>query len=159
MIASGKREKRWIAKSQSEVAEFFGVALDTVQAWRKKRMPGAPGRYDLAEILSWLRSEGPWRQREESTDRLATAVDRRREYQAQLEELKLRKELGGLIPREHVHETYQLLADKLRTVGDTLQRIYGEAALEILNDALDSARDCIHERFATGVPLDGAGER
>jgi phage terminase Nu1 subunit (DNA packaging protein) len=152
-----KDKKRWVAGSQAEVANFFAVATDTVHAWRKKGMPGVSGRYDLREILIWLRGDGPWREREK-VDHPATAQDRRREFQAQLEELKLRKELGELIPREHVHATYQELADSLRNAGDVLQRIYGEAAMEILNDALERARGSIHDRFAAQSTVDRSGD-
>lgn len=158
MIGRSKETRQWIARNQAELADVCGVSVDTVHAWRKKGLPGVSGRYDLREILLWLRNTGPWRPRDETAGPV-TAQDRRREFQAQLEELRLRKELGELIPREHVHETYQKLADSLRNAGDVLQRVYGEAALEILNDALERARGAIHERFAVGASVDGASER
>jgi hypothetical protein len=156
VIDRGKDKKRWSAGSQAEVAAFFGVSVQAVSVWRQSGMPGTPGHYDLAEVLNWLRTKGPWRPKAEIVS--GPAKDMRLEYQAQREGVKLRKELGELIPREHVHATYQELAESLRGAGDVLQRVYGEAALEILNDALDRARDAINGRFAADSSVDHSGD-
>ena len=46
---------RFVAKSLSEVAEFFGLHIQTVKQWRQESpaMPGEPGNYPLPEITRW----------------------------------------------------------------------------------------------------------
>src|SRR5688572_23767705 len=51
-----------VVSSLTKVAEAFGVRLDTIKKeWRKRGMPGRPGRWDLAAIGVWkrLRSSDP----------------------------------------------------------------------------------------------------
>ena len=46
---------RWTESTLTGVAQFFGVALSTVKAWRAARpqMPGSDGCWPLAEIVAW----------------------------------------------------------------------------------------------------------
>lgn len=46
---------RFVASTLAEVAEFFGLALSTVQGWRlaSPPMPGEPGNYPLPEVVRW----------------------------------------------------------------------------------------------------------
>lgn len=46
---------RFVAKSLSEVAEFFGLHIQTVKQWRQESpaMPGSEGNWDLAQIVRW----------------------------------------------------------------------------------------------------------
>ena len=46
---------RWTESTLTGVAQFFGVALSTIKAWRASRpqMPGTDGHWPLAEIASW----------------------------------------------------------------------------------------------------------
>ena len=42
-----------------------------------------------------------------------------------------------LLPRDEIHEALGLMAAILRNLGETLQRLHGPAAQQLLNDALD----------------------
>ena len=46
---------RWTALTLGDVAEFFGMALQTVKQWRMETppMPGADGKYPLQQITQW----------------------------------------------------------------------------------------------------------
>ena len=46
---------RFVARTIAEVAEFFGLALQTCKEWRSAAppMPGEPGNYPLPEIVRW----------------------------------------------------------------------------------------------------------
>lgn|GEM_PF-3537368 len=46
---------KWTAATLGEVAEFFGMALQTVKQWRMETppMPGAEGKYPLQQITQW----------------------------------------------------------------------------------------------------------
>lgn len=48
-------QKKWEASTLSEVAEFFGLAVQTVKQWRIESppMPGGEGRWPLQEIVRW----------------------------------------------------------------------------------------------------------
>lgn len=53
--AVGSGGARWVASTLSEVAEFFGLAVQTVKQWRTESppMPGDRGNYPLNEIVKW----------------------------------------------------------------------------------------------------------
>ena len=46
---------RWECRTLAEVAEFFGLAVQTVKQWRTESppMPGTEGRYPLQQIVAW----------------------------------------------------------------------------------------------------------
>lgn len=46
---------KWTASTLGEVAEFFGMALQTVKQWRMETppMPGSEGKYPLQQITQW----------------------------------------------------------------------------------------------------------
>lgn len=54
--AHSEIQKRWRAKTLAEVAEFFGLATQTVKQWRTE-VPPMPGGdsdgYDLSEVVKW----------------------------------------------------------------------------------------------------------
>lgn len=47
---------RWIAETQKDVAEFFGVSFDTVKTWMRNGAPrpATAKQYDLAAIARWV---------------------------------------------------------------------------------------------------------
>lgn len=170
MIAQAKKRVRWTAANQADVGEFFGVSLDTVASWRKKGMPGTSGRYDLAAILVWLRSDGPWRSRGGSDltggplDELIVAagdspnLERYRLARAQLAELELERQKGSLLPREKVRSGLGRFAAILRQLGERLGKRHGPDVFGSVNDALDDCQRVIDDEFGRGddIPDDAA---
>lgn len=55
VVAREAKQGKWIARTLGEVAEFLGVALQTVKQWRMETpaMPGDDGKYDLQQVVKW----------------------------------------------------------------------------------------------------------
>lgn len=54
--AHAANKPRWQANTLAEVAEFFGLAVQTVKNWRTETPPmpgGGPDGYDLSEVVKW----------------------------------------------------------------------------------------------------------
>lgn len=159
MIAQAKKPKRWTAANQAEVGEFFGVSLDTVATWRKKGMPGIAGRYDLRDILAWLRSEGPWRQRgghdfsNGSFDELIVAsgdspnLERYRLARAQLAELELEHKRGSVFPRDMARHVLGRVASLWRRYGERLGKRHGPEEVMSFNETFEEAQRVIDDEF------------
>lgn len=107
-----KTRDKWTCKTLAEVAEFFGLAVQTVKQWRMESpaMPGSEGRYPLRDIVQWRISK------------LAgnTVLDAKR--QADLESIRLvndkramenAQKRGLLIEREEVERDMALLWSRL----------------------------------------------
>ena len=59
VLARETTREKWTAATLGEVAEFFGMALQTVKQWRMETppMPGADGKYPLQQITQWRLSK------------------------------------------------------------------------------------------------------
>lgn len=151
----------WTARNQSDVAEFFGVALNTVIGWKKMGMPGTRGRWPLDEIAQWLRTDGPWRPwgKGESDDDLLTsggsspALERYRAARAAQAELDYARDVGQVISRETVAELLRSWSDILRRAGERLVSRHGNEAKRVLDDAIAGC-----ERVAESSVASGRGE-
>jgi phage terminase Nu1 subunit (DNA packaging protein) len=138
----------WIVGSQSQVATFFGVATQTVHVWRAHGMPGKPRCYDLSEILVWLRSNGPWREKLARTlgddDAFDDADSKSRKLQAEADLLEMRVErvADQLIPRDIIQHNLHQVANAIRGLGESFGRmtipISGQEAQKRLNETLTS---------------------
>lgn len=119
----------------------------------KQGCPGKPGRYPLAEIVQWLRNEGPWRPhgRGESTDDpLLSAGDspgleRYRLAKAALAELELQERQRTLLPVEKVREVLLRWAMLVRRMAERLGKRYGAEAAGAVSDCLDECGRVIDE--------------
>ena len=80
------------------------------------------------------------------------ALERYREERAALARLDRLEREGSLLPRDEVREAMGRVASMIRSAGDALQRHYGQAAAEILTDALDDAEREIIRTFADDTP-------
>ncbi len=67
------------------------------------------------------------------------ALERYREERAALARIDRLEREGALVSRGHVREGLGRIAAILRMAGETLERQYGPAALEILHEALNDA--------------------
>lgn len=67
------------------------------------------------------------------------ALERKRLADAQIAELRYKRELGEWISRRKVHEGLAVFAGVLRQANETLQREFGREAHRILDEALDDA--------------------
>jgi hypothetical protein len=85
------------------------------------------------------------------------ALERYREERAAMARLDRLEREQKLLPRDDVRESMGRIAAILRGAGDTLQRQFGPAAVEILYEALDDAQREIDRSF--GDRRDGTLER
>jgi hypothetical protein len=83
------------------------------------------------------------------------ALERYREERAAIARLDRLEREGHLVPRDEVREALGRIASILRGAGDTLQRQFGQAAADILLEALDDAGREIDRSFH--VPEDDIG--
>jgi hypothetical protein len=80
------------------------------------------------------------------------ALERYREERAAIARLDRLEREGQLLPRDEVREALGRIAAILRSAGDTLQRQYGQAAADILLEALDDAGREIGRAFGAAGP-------
>lgn len=143
---------RYLVPKQADVAAFFAQSVDTVKNWAKAGMPGKPPRYDLQEIVTWLRQKGPWR---DARTRQAAAGDdealvlsgpstegleRLRAAKAALAELELQAKRGSLISVEQAKDVGLLWAVVWKRLGERLARRYGSEAAAAVTEALQEAQ-------------------
>jgi len=148
----------WTAETQGEVAEFFGVSVDTVKNWAKQKMPGKPRAYRLDQIAIWLRTEGPGSKalRLASDDPLlgdgdSPALERYRLAKAKHAELDLEHRKGELIDVSKCRDILAQWAAVIRKTGDRLSRRFGIEANLIVSDAIDACDDIVRT-FDDGNP-------
>lgn len=79
------------------------------------------------------------------------ALERYREERAAMARLDRLEREGSLLPRNEVRESLARIASILRSAGETLQRQYGNAAVEILHEALEDAQREVDRCFGTEV--------
>ncbi len=75
------------------------------------------------------------------------ALERYREERAALARLNRLEREQKLIPRDVTRESLSWIAAILRSAGDSLQRQFGPAAVEILYEAMDDAQREIKRSF------------
>ena len=134
----------WTAETQGEVAEFFGVSVDTVKNWAKQKMPGRPRAYRLDQIAIWLRTEGPGSKalRSASDDPLlaegdSPALERYRLAKAKHAELDLEQRRGELIDLAKCRDLFGRWGSVIRKMGDRVSKRFGVEANQMVAEAID----------------------
>jgi len=157
---AGGTRLAWTADTQGEVAEFFGVSVDTVKNWAKQRMPGKPRAYRLDKIAIWLRTEGPGSSRIKNEDDPllaegdSPALERYRLAKAKHAELDLESRKGELIDREKARDILGRWAVLIRRLGERLVRRCGNEAGQMLNETLDECQLIVKESLDDDRPGD-----
>lgn len=149
-------KQRLAAASLGEVADVYGVTLDTVKRWRAEGMPGSPKAYVLHDISKWLRTEGPWKPFAKpvtddpllDADGDSPALERYRLAKAKHAELDLEHRRGELINREKCREILSRWAVVIRRMGENLTKRHGNEAAETVNEALEECRSIVHESLS-----------
>jgi phage terminase Nu1 subunit (DNA packaging protein) len=154
---SKKSTPQWIAKTQAELARELGISLKTIQSWSLQGMPGQSGRYVCAEVIDWLRSDGPWKPHvrpalddPDGGDTIDIGLERWRLAKAQIAELELELRKGTVLPREEVRMALGRWAIILKRCGESLAKKFGAAAAERLNDALAECDRVVRHEFGSG---------
>jgi transcriptional regulator with XRE-family HTH domain len=140
----------WTVETQNEVAQFFGVSIDTIKNWAKQQMPGTPKAYRLDKIAIWLRTEGPGSSKFKEDDPLLTegdspGLERYRMAKAKLAELDLESRKNQLIDREKARDIFGRWATLIRRMGERLSKRWGNEAANMVNETLDECRLIVEE--------------
>lgn len=78
-------------------------------------------------------------------------LERYRKFRADLAELELGERNGSLIPKAKLEPTFTQYAAAVRRAGESLQREFGNAAIEMLNSALDDAERIVFQAIGTAA--------
>lgn len=158
---------RYLARTQAEVAKFFGVSIKTVASWAQANMPGSAGAWPLDEIAQWLRASGPWRLRSHQEqggngDPLmagpsegSEGLERYRKARAAIAELDLAERRGELIRRDLLRAVMSRAAAPLRAAGEQLTRRFSEDARQILDEGLEEFQRNANEFLGGNETTDG----
>lgn len=118
-------------------------------------MPGTAGKWVAKDISHWLRTDGPWRERNKlvvqpSDDPLLAGGDspwleQYRKMRAKHAELDLENRKGELIERDKCQEILSRWAVLIRRMGERLGKRYGNDAAATVKDTLDECRSVVME--------------
>lgn len=131
----------------SQVAEFFGVSIATVNGWRRRGMPGVagigkkPGRFNLCEVVQWRikRMEEP----SSLSDNSQKIKIAKLTQDVKIAQLKYEKLLSGLVDVEVTTLLLEQIVEDHGKFCDELQ----EQILELL----PSPGDTIGEHDADDI--------
>ena len=158
LLAEQERAERtrdkWVCRTLAEVAEFFGLAVQTVKQWRIESppMPGADGKYPLRDIVQWRIAKLAG----------SSVLDAKR--QADLESIKLVNEKramenaqkrGLLIEREEVERDMALLwsrlAARLTGVADRVTTLVPSDLKATTKDRVEQEIRIIQKEFVDSL--------
>lgn len=132
-------------QTQQQLADLFGVTPVTIGRWIASGCPGSRGAYPLKEILAWVRTVGPWREKipRDADELLYGSTDcpelrRYRAAKASLAELELAERQGELIRVDQLHEGILRMATVLRRYGEKAGKRWGQEAVVGHNECLDA---------------------
>ena len=132
-------------KQINEQAERYGLAFGgatwDLEAHLQALFPFL-SRISL-QYKRWMEGGG-----DQPISRETPSLERKRLAQARLAELQVAREEGRVIPRQDIHDGLIEFAKILRGAGDRLQRQHGQAAYDILDEALTSAVDAVERALA-----------
>ncbi len=132
--------RRWRASSQAEIAEFFGVALQTLKSsWLARGCPleKTTGGYDLSAIAQWrmeyLASKRPKNENAALIDAIVEPggedwKDRWLRAKALLSESQLEELDGSLVD---ISEISELLSRMARLICDGIRRLESEHGADV----------------------------
>lgn len=156
MIAVAKHIPEMRRANKAEVAEFFGVMLNTVDIWIRKGCPmvqkgsrGVPFVFDLLSVAQW-RFVGPSPERSDFDPDDLSPKERLDWYKGDREKTKHLEEQGALIPAAEVEtetaRVFKAIAQAIETFPDVAERELGANASEIarLVDLGDRLREHLY---------------
>jgi phage terminase Nu1 subunit (DNA packaging protein) len=150
------KQHEFIARTHMDIAFVCGVKIDTVKSWSRQGMPGISGRYNLREVIDWLRNKGPWQQRirPDFDDALLDGVDspgleRCRLAKASLLELELEEKRNNVFNKDELRGVLLRWAGIIRRVAERIGKRYGNDAASAVNDALTECDYLVTNEFGT----------
>lgn len=130
----------WTTNDKPIVADFFGVSIDTIEAWQHKGMPylaagkGNKNTYDLRACARWVAARKVGQGNE-----LAASVDvRYREEKLKVAELHRRKLEGELVERSVWRDEMTRLVSLIRLSMERLHKRYGNQFVSDIAEVCDA---------------------
>ncbi len=121
---------RWFARTLGDVAEFFGVHLQTIHSWRQQGMPGVEGAWHLPTVTQWRLAKAT--KSNETADESERASRRKiAATKAARDELRLQRETDKLVEREAVESEVREMFSIVRA---RLQALPGEISAGVPNE-------------------------
>jgi phage terminase Nu1 subunit (DNA packaging protein) len=160
-IGRPTKSKPRVVNTMTELAAFCGVAVKTIQHW--KETEGFPveedGSWSPFKVGQWhaIRNAIPTAPAgdEDTGDEANNPwLEEYRKEKTLLARMDRRERERGLLDRERTHSFMLRVASLLRGVTDKLQRMFGESAYEILNDAIDDMEAETEREFADDPEFD-----
>jgi phage terminase Nu1 subunit (DNA packaging protein) len=128
----------WSSNDKAEVANFFDVAMETIDLWQRKGMPyvsggkGVRGHYDLRECARWLHKQrGPVQEDQEDVDY------RYRQEKAKIAELHRKKLEGGVVDKQAWQDCLNRVVGLIRNATEGWHRKYGNEFVDEMNELCD----------------------
>lgn len=145
---------RWRAKTLAEVAQFFGVATQTVKQWRTETppMPGGELGYQLNEVVRWrlakLQNSGAMDAKRLAEVEAIRLVNERRT-------MENAQKRGLLIEREEVERDMSLLwsrlAARLQGIGERVAALVPADTKATTKDRVEQEIRIIQKEFTDGL--------
>lgn len=149
--------------NKAQVAEFFEVAVKTVDGWVRRGCPvvqrgstAKPWVFDLLDVARW-RFGNEVTPGGEDPDQM-TPGDRKAWYESETKRRALQVSDRELIPVEDVERTvataFSAIAQGLRGLPDNIERRTGcdPATVEAIEQALDAEMDALADKLSTLGP-------
>jgi hypothetical protein len=136
-----------VVATQADLSRHYKVERSTIHTWIQKGMPGEPGRYVIADIDEWRKSQhddeallsspltSPW-------------LEELRKNKALQEEIKLNLMRGSVVEVDRVRDCLAVWSATIRRLGDQLTRNFGREAEVMVADALDDCRRAVGSIFS-----------
>ena len=126
------------AKVLAEQADRYGIPF----GGREVRLP------DVVKALHNFLAEHAQALAKPEAAEKSPAMEQFRRERARMARLERQQRENTLLPRQHVREGLERIAAVLRTAGEILERQFGRAAGEVIDEALDEAARQIDQLFA-----------
>ena len=174
-----KREQLRL-QSLDLVAQFFKVSFSTAELWVKAGMPriqlsveeGTKPRqryaYQLDDIMEWLLTDGPWKNRKKSESKpldpddallsgpATPELEKLRAVKRKHAELDYAERLRELVAVEDLLPTLHRLASAIRRWVERLSDQYGPKVIDSFDEVLNEFRNVIANEIGSPVqPSEG----
>lgn len=126
---------------------MFGLSGRQIQNWIAQGCPGEKGRYVVAEMFEWARTQGPYRQFSGEDAELEGGdsewLERYREEKTLLARLERKQKEQQLVRVEDLIDPLMEGAAVVRSAGERIGRDYGPEAQAIVNEAVQEFIDSL----------------
>lgn len=135
--------------TRTDVADYFGVAVDTIDVWNRKGCPhegkkGSMCWYFIPDVAKWLARQKVIKVGNEELEKLEKEL---KAENLKLKQIERQRKDGTLVNRQDVEKVlHHVMADIRNRVAE-FHSNYGDDAVEQLNDIVDDAIEHLQTKF------------